>query len=732
MDSRTVERVRSWSSASAADGYRGLHELADREFSGAVVADDTWLFMLNGRVVGVFEGSIEDFEDASLDVYEAPHLSLPLLFAMQEEGGETQATYYTNDTPLSETNETLADAGFTGYVELSENVLSGDYYTAYYGGRSLSAAFVGSSAELITGDDAFERADDEVGLYEVVKVDLDVTDVPEPPEPEPDESDDSTATDAAAAGAAAGATDEADTADTTDETTGTADIPDAEQADTDADKATSEAETASESAAPATDDPTTDESAITEVEADTTSQKEAAGDESDESASNRQPSGEQAADANASDGVRPSPERPEVEGVEQSPSARAVDDTESPTTDTAAETATAAEAANAANAEDGVFSEEEEWRETTTVPSLDPEKAASRPSSGGKKSPSSTAQRTKKKKRTQQRSQSQRQQSASASEQVATLKQAVAAREDRIEELEERAEEAESETEKLRAKVRELEDERDTLRNEVEDLRADLETARERAEEAGGSEAAAPSDRTPADALAGTNLFVRYGSKADPTLDAIADGDASREAVNANLRLEHHTQFDANDVTVDGEPFDDFLQQTAAYRFVSWIVRDLPYELLDTGRTKDIADVFDAIPDIDRAELDGTVSVRDEDGEELRSTFDVVLRDRMGNPLLVAELNPERDPVTGDEMTDLVENAEVVASAQETLGGAFYVTASFFEPDALETAKDATDGGGFLSRSDKESYVKVARKSGFHLCLVEDRNETFHVTVPEL
>ncbi|GAA0658220.1 DUF7527 domain-containing protein [Salarchaeum japonicum] len=712
MDSRTVERVRSWESVSVTDGYRGLHGLADREFSGAVVADDTWLFMLNGRVVGVFEGSIEDVEDASLDVYEAPHLSLPLLFAMQERGGETQATYYTNDTPLSETDATLADAGFTGYVELSENVLSGDYYTAYYGGRSLSAAFVGSSEELVTGDEAFERADDEVGLYEVVKVDIDVTDVPEPAEPEPEDE-----SDVAVAG---GAADETETAEPTPDAAAdvdAADEPENPVQDADTDDAAVEPDASAERAvktpeeptADATaDEPTADEPAISEAEADASAEASADADAASEP--------EQTADRERDPPAeRPSPERPESEGVAESPSARAVDDTA---------------------AEDGVFSEEAEWRETTTVPSLDPEKAASRPSSGAS-SGATASQRTERKAAQQtvaRRSQSNRQSASASSEQVATLKEAVAAREERIEELESRAADAESEAEELRTEVAELRDERDALRNEIEELRADLETARERAETANASatEDAAPSDRTPAEALAGTNLFVRYGSKADPTLDAVANGDASAEAVNANLRLEHHTQFDASETTVNGDPFDDFLEGTAAYRFVSWVVRDLPYELLDTGRTNGLADVFDALPDIDRAELDGTISVRDEEGEELRSTFDVVLRDRMGNPLLVAELNPERDPVTGDEMTGLVENAEVVADAQDTLGGAFYVTASFFEPDALEAAKDATDGGGFLSRSDKESYVKVARKSGFHLCLVEDRNETFHVTVPEL
>ena len=52
--------------------------------------------------------------------------------------------------------------------------------------------------------------------------------------------------------------------------------------------------------------------------------------------------------------------------------------------------------------------------------------------------------------------------------------------------------------------------------------------------------------------------------------------------------------------------------------------------------------------------------------------------------------------------------------------------------DTPAPADEETAGGGFLSRSDRESFVKVGRKAGYHLCLVEDRNDAFHLTVPEL
>jgi len=125
------------------------------------------------------------------------------------------------------------------------------------------------------------------------------------------------------------------------------------------------------------------------------------------------------------------------------------------------------------------------------------------------------------------------------------------------------------------------------------------------------------------------------------------------------------------------------------------------------------------------------VEVETDEGTTTRA-FDVVLRDRMGDPLVVAELNAEREPVTGVEMDDLVDAATAVREGVDELSAAMYVTASFFEPAALETASVETSNGGFLSRSDRESFVNVGRKAGYHLCLVEDRNDEFHLTVPEL
>ncbi|MFC3476404.1 DUF7527 domain-containing protein [Halobacterium litoreum] len=687
MQAHTVERVESWDSRPFSGGFRELHDLADANFSGAVVADGTWLFVLNGRVIGVFEGDIEDFEDADGTVYEAPDPSVALLFSMQERGGQTQAKYYSNDTPLSEADDTLSSANFTGYVELSENVLSGDYYVVYYGGRSMSAAFVGTSEELITGDEAFERADDEVGVYEVMKTPVNVTALPEVEDEDESEGEptDAAAGAAAAGGAAAGAA------------------------------AAGGAAASDDSPAAAESSPATEQSTGGESRTEATS------------------------------------------ATDQSPSSSGTGAASSSTTDTAAAGATAASTGDADTGETTVeapsgsaggdaggdespegraFDEEQEWQNARSVPTLDPEKSAT--SDGGTEaasgSSSNAPSRSEQSKRTQRKrsTQSRSKRSANADQQsssgkprstVEKLKQAVKRRDAKLEETKERLATLEGERDDLRETVEEVERERDELQSRVDELEAEL-----AAVEADQPDGDLELDRS--EALSGTNLFVRYDSKGKPTLDEL-DGSTNREEVNQNLRIDHHTQFEASRATVDGESFESFLADTAAYRFVSWAVRELPYEIRDSGHQSGLADLYDAIPDVDRAELDGTVEVETEDGA-VAETFDVVLRDRMGNPLVVAELNAEREPVTGDEMQSLVDAATGVREGSDDLGAAVYVTASFFEPPALETAAEETGGGGFLSRSDKESYVKVARKAGYHLCLVEDRSDAFHLTVPEL
>jgi len=301
-----------------------------------------------------------------------------------------------------------------------------------------------------------------------------------------------------------------------------------------------------------------------------------------------------------------------------------------------------------------------------------------------------------------------------------------------------------AERDDLRERVGELESERDRIRSERDDLqseverleteRDDLETEVEEIEEEFGAAGAAERRMSAGEALDQTNLFVRYESKGQATLESAHAGNASRQEVGENLGLEYHTQFETDAVSVGGQPFDEFLRNTIQYQFVTWVINDLLYEIRDTGKTAALQELYDAIPRIDRAELNGTISAEyTEDAQERRSqeSFDVVVRDRMGNPLMVANLNDSRQAASESMMSALVTASSHVGESDDALAASFLVTSSFFEPAALETAADATSGG-LLNRDKRESFVKLARKRGYHLCLVEAREDKFHLAVPEL
>ncbi|WP_323190401.1 hypothetical protein [Halostella sp. PRR32] len=894
MKTRTEERVDDWSTRPTTTGYDGLRDLADDGFSGAVRARGTWLFMLNGRIVGVFEGEIEDFESASATPYKAPDPSLPLLFTMLEKGGEQQAKYYTEDTPVAEADGTLSSGSFTGYIELSENVLSGDYYVVYYGGRSMKCAFVGNSEDLLTGDEAFERANDEVGIYEVRNVDIEVTDVPSASGTTGDAHGDAdgvgstdsdsnaepetgtgvgTGTTAENSTAGTGVTDEAGGVGVTDDidagsgtggsptvddaaTTGTSDARQSgserssggetpptdaatdRQSDVSPDTTATERTETSTGESGATEvgdvtpspeddvttsperddaartDGSTADQAPTESVTDSVSHEDAPDPMPSEETTRESPSGSEpdldpthptereSFGTAAGDATDPTDADPAVETEPEPDSDTASASTEPPETPANADDSGADRTDTAGpgqRADDGPKQEswdtdlgsddapsaeaertkpgnedEAEWRETQTIPALDPDRTstgddggrsdsqaqssargtgtrgASGRQAGNRGGPTNrdragsqgqTADRDRAKARGTGDNGSSTQRSTENSE---ALKQEVLEREDKIDQLQQRVSDLQGERDRLRSERDDLAGKNESLRGEVEELESEIErleqtvsrlkTEVEDARQAAGDTPNASQRISPAEALQGTNLFVRYGSKGDATLDDARAGEADAEAVNANLRLEHHTQFETDDVAVDGQAFDEFLTNTLEFNFVDWIVGGLLYEIRDTGHATALEDLYNAIPEIDRAEIKGNVSlVYTENGDEVREQqqFDIVLRDRMGNPLVVADLNDSRQPVTQDGMAGLQNSASKVKETNDRLCSAFVVTSSFFEPGALETAAEATSGS-FLSRDSKESFVKLARKKGYHLCLVESRGRDFHLNVPEL
>ncbi|PSP91105.1 hypothetical protein BRC78_04685 [Halobacteriales archaeon QH_8_68_33] len=888
MTTRAVAEMDDWESSPFNGGYAGLRDLVDDEFSGIVQSGAAKLCLLNGTAVGVLDGSIDDFDGASGTAYEAPSPALPLLAMMQDRSDEVRAKYYTEETPVSEVNRTLSDGGFSGFVELSENVLSGDYYVVYHAGRSMAVAWVGNSKQLLTGDEAFDRADDEVGIYEVRQVDIEPVEIPDPAggaaagaaggsngdraagrasgtdtgdaaadasesaretsgagdrtgateTAEATTADAAGATDDSEPGARTGRADSADGADRAESTeaagqaestraTGRAESTDRTERTEPTERAAREdsaagrADPAGESGAEtAPDRSTLSEDVSSERATDAASEgtatrsTERASDAGSEGTGDRRASEPDTGSAesrsedettaresagtgqterreragegggSAASGSRTSGTDVSASGSRESAPSSGV----SRAGDASAGASDAAVEGDGTGRDAGGVTTPAERLETRSIPSLDPGKTSepegsavggaataveSRSDSGEESAapdpdpasnaagasgaePAESASRREQpaetpsegSRRTEDRPQAESagaepsgnglaDRGSGASERIADL-------EAEMEDLESELASVEGEREDLRRERDELREERDALRAErdelaaeVEQLEAETERLRSQLDEleaefGGGADGGRR--LSPTEALDGTNLFVRYGSKGKATLESAHGGNATREEVSQNLDLELHTQFDADSATVGGQPFDEYLRGTLQYRFVTWVVNDLIYEIRETGKVAALQDLYDAIPDIDRAELAGAITVEfTEDGQQRTSeeSFDIVLRDRMGNPLVVANLNDSREAATESMMNSLVSATSRVSESNGSLAAAVFVTSSFFEPEALETAADATSGS-LLSRDKRESFVKLSRKRGYPLCLAEAREEQFHLAVPEL
>ena len=875
MDAQRREAITEWSAREFTDGVAGLRRFADRGVSGAVTDGSGWLFLFEGRVVGTVDTDLEAFTDADIDgtVYEAPDRSLPVLFAMRERGGRERAQYYTEDTPLADADQTLSAGGFTGYIELSEHVLSGDYYVVYAAGESMASAFVGNARRLETGEDAFALAADEVGIYTVYEVDLDVQEIPRPAEA-PNDGPSTTTTEAnesvgeddlvtggddlvTGSGDAVASDDEPITDDAADPSV-TGETPTPDTSSGDAAKAVDTTDAFTD--AGGTDDAVTDEGpgqsdnegAVTATEpagnessrydipldADWTTDPEAVADPKPvEETTGPRESSDRAADDDPGYTADLEPEtdlEPDVDiesdTVSSSESGDGVDptvgteaaDVEEPTdlaeTATGAE-ATAAEGASAteetadsedaaemkrdesvtdsvvdrdddgsdrrrSGAEDDVFSEEAAWRETASTPTLEstaadsdtrakdgdpgrapaatdermPQTAADEPDSGSTASdvtetaaglnesvegpgertggPAGTPDSADDDPATTVESSTgtSAADSVEPEERLRELRSALASVTSERDDAIARRDAYRTRYEQIAAERDELVNERDELRGTVEELRSEVTHLREALADARDELSTGDEQLSPAAALDGTNLFIRYGSRTGATLEAAHDGERDRSELRENLQIEHHTTFETDGLTVDGEPFESFLHGTIAYRFTQWLTEDLLFEIAATDNAGALRALYDALPELDRAEIDGSVSVvHRENGEEVHDerSFDLVFRDRMGNPLFGAELNDSRSPTGGGSLESLVASGGALAASNDSFAGAFAVTASFFEPDALEVAGDAV-GGGLFSRSSQKGFVKLSRKRGYHLCLVESRDGAFHLTLPDL
>ena len=185
-------------------------------------------------------------------------------------------------------------------------------------------------------------------------------------------------------------------------------------------------------------------------------------------------------------------------------------------------------------------------------------------------------------------------------------------------------------------------------------------------------------------------------------------------------------------MSVDGTPFEEFLEDRIELAFVRWLVEEFLFDIQQTGNQTDLKGIYEAIPAINRAELRGSVSLgTDDEDEPIEAEFDRVVRDKRDHPLFVVDFNESNQPVGGGMVNSLVRDSSEIIKREESFAGAFAVTTSYYKGEALDAAADAT-GGGLLSASRGKSFVYTSRKQGFHLSLIEQLGDTFDLHVPEL
>ena len=657
MDARTV--VSEWETSPFDGGTDGLVRLGRRGFSGAVESDGDWLFVADGEAVTVVAGfetaptatGLDGFNPTGGRRHEAAAAAAARLAPMLALGGEVRGEYFSDDTPIATVNETLSSGGFTGYLELAENVLSGDYYVVYDDGEPSYAAYLGATGEPVTGEEAESKTKNEVGIYSVVAADLPTVELPASPE---------------SAGSAAATVADQDVGGTDQdiggagrnvgETDGAVSGPD-ETAVSDDTPATSADTPATESVTSGDDTPAT---------------------------------GPAATDDGVGTGDSPAAE-PDDE-------LRSVPSLDPDRTDRPGDVADAGATASAVETDDVAGSETTGTDGRVGTGGTDP--APGDPDRGVVETdePEPTTGDT-----------GSRGAGIGEASGVGTAST--------------RSGGTDAVLGEVRAELRRLRETQERLERRV--------AALEGGDDGGGtSSGTAGPSLSPTEALSKTTLFVREGTRGGPTLEDAHQGRTDRNALAANVELERHTRFDAAGATVGGEPYESFLESSRAYRFVRWLTTELPFEIRATDSADAMRHLYDAIPDVDRAFFEETVAVGD--GDERREvTFDVVVRDREGEPLVVATLEEGREPTGAAAVEPLVTDVSDFCAANDTVAAAFVVTASYFEADATELAREATSGS-LLSRGRYRSFVSLARKNGFHLCFVEGRESSLYMTLPEL
>ena len=638
MEVPVEETIGMWDDRPVESGPTGLMQLQTEEFNG-IVEDDAGLraFYVRGRIVHIESGSIEQMTDGILTASRADDAGVAMLAAMRTLAPEARAKYYTHKTPLNAVDDTLRSGGFTGYVCLAEQVVSGAYFLVYHNGKRMPVAYVGTAPRTVTGEDAFELAVDEVGIYEVFPTEVEVRTVdgaaaaPEPEAstptggtPQIDLQLDMTET---AGGVRAGAS---DAMAATERSSAPADV----------------SSPTSPTSASSPEDAVGESSSLEDAGGESSSPEDAVA-----QVDHRQ-STTQSTAGTADNSQTPSAQRPANEAVTSHLQGRLM---------------ALEERRRELERERDELVREVARAETTVE------------------------------------------------EREAQITEITAEYEGRIDEQSDTIDDQQRQIEGLREQVATLEETvtRQQAQLEGEDL-VETEELPERA------------------AFEQTNLFIRYQDKAGPSLRDFRMQNAAISKVRENLTVEYHTHFDASTTTVAGELFEEYLHGATEYRFIHWVTGDLLALIETTGNRGAMGPLFEAVTAIDRVELYGTVSTTVAGEEEpISRPFDIIARNQVGDPLIVADVNTTPTATTRAMTESMTEKIADVAPALPDIAAGFYVTESFYDPGALQVVADQISGGIF-PRTTKRSYVRLGRGRGFHLCLTERRGEQFYLNVPDL
>ena len=182
-------------------------------------------------------------------------------------------------------------------------------------------------------------------------------------------------------------------------------------------------------------------------------------------------------------------------------------------------------------------------------------------------------------------------------------------------------------------------------------------------------------------------------------------------------------QLPAGRDAVGGVPF----ETAQIAHFLGWMFRELPQLLVDRGKADALKYLADWLLLVRRARIYCDV---ERPGAGATDSFDLVTEDGDGKILHLATRIPELDASTFQEFVDRVVANKRARKKRGDIGGVFLVSRGFSDEvlEAYRTLLHQGFGNRFLGMDKSlgyEGFVRLGAGRGFHLLLVEERDDGF-------